>query len=68
MEILLWLLPTAVTTGLAIAYAGWVGRDRNEREPTAADQERFAAAIMKPLPHQAARTPCGPAESDRRAS
>jgi len=31
-------------------YVSWIGRERSEREPTAADQERFAAAIMKPLP------------------
>ncbi|MCX6397841.1 MAG: hypothetical protein NTV23_15245 [Propionibacteriales bacterium] len=55
MEILLWLVPAAVTTGLAMLYVGWVGRERSEREPTEADQERFAAAIMKPLPQQTTR-------------
>lgn len=56
MEILLWLLPAAVTTGLAMAYVSWIGRQRTDREPTPADQERFAAAIMKPLPKQAQQT------------
>lgn len=56
MEILLWLVPAAVTTGLAMLYVSWIGRERVEREPTEADQERFAAAIMKPLPQQARDT------------
>ena len=55
MEILLWLLPAALTTGLAMAWAGWVGRERPERERTRAEQERFAEAILKPLPPAAAR-------------
>lgn len=50
MEILLWLLPAAAITGLAMAWAGWVGRERPERERTPAEQERFAEAILKPLP------------------
>jgi hypothetical protein len=48
--ILLWLLPTAVATALAMGLAGWIGRRRPDRERTAADQERFAAAIQRPLP------------------
>ena len=56
MEILLWLVPAAVTTGLAMLYVSWIGRERADREPTEADQERFAAAIMKPLPDQAQRS------------
>ncbi len=55
MEILLWLLPAALTTGLAMAWAGWVGRDRPERERTQAEQDRFAEAILKPLPPAVAR-------------
>ena len=50
MEILLWLLPAAVTTGLAMAWVGWVGRERPERARTEAEQERFAEAILRPLP------------------
>lgn len=50
MEILLWLLPAAVITGLAMSWAAWVGRERPERERTPAEQERFAEAILRPLP------------------
>ena len=30
MEILLWLAPAAVVTGLAMLWAGWVGRERTD--------------------------------------
>ena len=54
MTILLWLLPAALATLAAMAFVSWVGRQRPARERTEAEQERFAAAIAKPLP-QAAR-------------
>jgi hypothetical protein len=57
VEILLWLLPAAVTTGLAMAWAGWVGRERPERERTPAEKERFAEAILRPLPPAARNRP-----------
>jgi len=50
VEILLWLLPAAVLTGLAMLWAGWVGRQRPERARTEAEAERFAEAILRPLP------------------
>jgi hypothetical protein len=57
VEILLWLLPAAVITGLAMAWAGWAGRLRPERERTPAEQERFAEAILRPLPPAAGSRP-----------
>jgi hypothetical protein len=57
VEILLWLLPAAVTTGLAMLWAGYVGRDRSDRAPTEADQERFAEAILRPMPTAARNRP-----------
>lgn len=57
MEILLWLLPAVLVTLVAMAWAGWVGRERPERERTEAEQERFAAAITKPLPAAARPRP-----------
>ncbi len=57
MEILLWLVPAAVTTGFAMAWAGWIGRQRPERARTEADQERFAEAILRPLPPAARNRP-----------
>lgn len=50
MTILLWLLPAALATLVAMVFASWVGRQRPARERTEAEQERFAAAITKPLP------------------
>lgn len=55
VEILLWLLPATVVTGVAMLWASWAGRERPERERTEAEQERFAQAILRPLPGSAAR-------------
>lgn len=52
VEILLWLLPSVVVTCAAMAWISWVARDRPERERTTAEQERFAQAIMRPLPDE----------------
>ena len=68
VEILLWLVPAAVTTTLAALLVGWVGRERGEREMTEADQERFAAAIMRPLPAKARATRPGADSETRQAS
>jgi hypothetical protein len=54
VTILLWLLPAALATLAAMVVVSWVGRQRPARERTEAEQERFAAAIARPLP-QAAR-------------
>jgi hypothetical protein len=55
VEILLWLLPAALTTCAAMAWVGWIGRDRPEREWSEAEQERFARAVMRPLPDERRR-------------
>ncbi len=65
--ILLWLLPAVVATAAAMALVGWIGRERPERERTEAEQERFAAAIRRPLP-QAARPRPGSAGGARERS
>jgi len=52
VEILLWLLPAAVATCAAMAWVSWVGRERPERERSVAEQERFARAIMRPIPEE----------------
>ncbi|MBO9523528.1 MAG: hypothetical protein J7518_18515 [Nocardioidaceae bacterium] len=57
MEILLWLVPAVVVTTVAGLWAGWVARERPERERTDAEQERFARAIQKPLPAAARPRP-----------
>jgi len=55
VEILLWLLPAAVATCAAMAWVSWVGRERPERERSVAEQERFAQAIMRPIPDERRR-------------
>jgi hypothetical protein len=55
VEILLWLLPAALVTAAAMAWVAWVGRARPEREWSGADQERFARAVMRPLPDERRR-------------
>lgn len=44
MEILLWLVPAAVVTVLAMCWVGWVGRER--REP---DREVLLRRLEKGL-------------------
>ncbi|MGO4258767.1 hypothetical protein [Marmoricola sp. RAF53] len=63
MEILLWLLPAVVVTGTAMLVAGWAGRERPEREPSQAEQDRFAEAILRPLPNAARPRPGADARS-----
>jgi hypothetical protein len=64
MHILLWLVPPAAVTLLAMAWAAWAGRPRAEAgERSEADYERFAAAIARQ--HPAARTPRPPVRRDR---
>ncbi|MGY2875896.1 hypothetical protein ACVW00_003086 [Marmoricola sp. URHA0025 HA25] len=52
VEILLWLLPAVVTTCAAMAWVGWVGRERPERERSDAELERLARAVMRPIPDE----------------
>jgi hypothetical protein len=55
MEILLWLLPSVAVTCAAMAWVGWIGRERPERERSEAEQQRFAQAIMRPVPDERRR-------------
>ena len=53
MEILLWWLPPAVVTAVAMLWVGWLGRARDlSPDRSEAAQERFAAAILRELPSQ----------------
>jgi hypothetical protein len=53
VEILLWWLPPAVVTVVAMAWVGWLGRARDlSPDRSEAAQERFAAAILRDLPSQ----------------
>jgi hypothetical protein len=50
VEILLWLLPSVVVTCAAMAWVGWVGRERPERERSDAELERLARALARSVP------------------
>ncbi len=53
VEILLWLLPSAIVTLLAMLWVGWLGRARDlSPDRSDAAQERFAAAMMRDLPRE----------------
>ena len=65
VTILLWLLPAALATCAAMAFVGWIGRQRPARDRTEAEQERFAAAISKPLPAPARKRPAQQAARER---
>jgi hypothetical protein len=60
VEILLWLVPAAVVTGVAMLWATWAGRPQPDERAVRssardADQERFARAITRE--HPGARAP-----------
>ena len=67
MEILAWLVPSAVVTVVAMLWAAWAGRP--QREPTErsseAAYERFARAITKEHPGARRPRPAGPGVRDR---
>ena len=53
VEILLWWLPPAIVTVIAMLWVSWLGRARDVGpDRSEAAQERFAAAIMRDLPSE----------------
>jgi len=52
MEVLWWLAPPMVATALAMAWAGWLGRDRDDdrRGDSDAELTSMARALAKPPP------------------
>ena len=53
VEILLWWLPPAIVTLIAMLWVSWLGRARDlSPDRSDAAQERFAAAIMRDLPSE----------------
>ncbi len=53
VEILLWWLPPAIVTVIAMLWVSWLGRARDlSPDRSDAAQERFAAAIMRDLPRE----------------
>ncbi len=61
MEILLWWLPPAIVTLVAMLWVSWLGRARDlSPDRSDAAQERFAAAILRDLPGEVTRTVSAP--------
>lgn len=50
MEILLWLVPTAVMTVAAMAWVSWIGRDGRGEVDRDVAVERLGKALAKELP------------------
>lgn len=58
VEILLWLLPSAVVTVVAMCWVGWAGRDDRGEVDREVAVARLARALQKDAPvRYAARTP-----------
>lgn len=54
MVVLWWLVPPLVATCLAMLWAAWVGRERDEvkRDDSAAAMARMKVAIERPTPRR----------------
>ena len=50
VEILLWLVPPVLVTGLAMVWVGWLGRDRPDEVDREASVARLAKALAKDHP------------------
>ena len=50
MEILLWLVPAAVVTGLAMLWVAWLGRDGRGEVDQEVAVARLAAALGREHP------------------
>jgi hypothetical protein len=57
VEILLWLVPPVVVTGLAMLWVAWLGREGAGEFDREARAERFAEAILRDHPGRAAPRP-----------
>ncbi|MBA2699536.1 MAG: hypothetical protein H0U61_12335 [Nocardioidaceae bacterium] len=54
MEVLWWLVPPLVATFLAMLWAGWLGRQRDDdgRDDSDAALAKMAVALSRPAPHR----------------
>jgi hypothetical protein len=57
VEILLWLVPAAVTTVVAMLWVSWAGRDGRGEVDRDVAVERLGRALAKEMPAQPRRTP-----------
>jgi hypothetical protein len=54
MVVLWWLVPPLAATCLAMVWAGWAGRARDEvtRDDSPEAMDRMRRALERPLPHR----------------
>lgn len=60
MEILLWLVPSAVVTLLAMAWVGWAGREGRGEVDREVAVARLAAALERDSPVRRGEEPRRP--------
>lgn len=60
VEILLWLVPPLVVTGLAMAWVAWVAREGAGEVDREAQAERLAAAMARQHPGRQTQAPPRP--------
>lgn len=64
MQVLWWLVPPLVATGLAMGWVGWLGRSRpdDRRDDTDAALARMERALARPVPGNGRTVAPRPAE------
>jgi len=67
MQVLWWLVPTLGTTGLAMIWAAWVGRARDDirRDDSDAARLRMQKALARPTPQAGSSSRAGSTASAR---
>jgi hypothetical protein len=65
MDVLWWLAVPLGITALAMVWAAWAGRPRDDRERDDTSRARLAAALAKPVPPAARRVVVRPPDPPR---
>ena len=65
MGVLWWLAVPLGITALAMVWAAWVGRPRDDRDRDEAARARLGAALAKPTPVSARRVVATPVDPPR---
>jgi hypothetical protein len=65
MSVLWWLAVPLGITAVAMVWAAWAGRSRDERDRDEASRDRLGTALAKPLPSRARRVVAQPVDKPR---